>query len=146
MTVFDVTKLQECVFKSCVYAMGSAFLEQAEFLPSSPYQDEPAIKVAQYIDQNFKANITLEQAAIQLGYSYQYLSKIFNQTFGIGFKQMLTRYRLECATTLLKESNLSIAEIAYESGFQSMRSFDHACREQFQKSPKIIRKEQKATL
>ena len=146
LTVFDVTKLQECVFKSCVYAMGSAFLEQVELIPSSAHLDEPAIKVAQYIDQNFKANITLEQAATQLGYNYQYLSKIFNQTFGISFKQMLTRYRLEYAVTLLKESDRSIAEIAYESGFQSMRSFDHACQEQFQKSPKIIRKEQKDAL
>ena len=146
LTAFDITKLQECIFKSCVYAMGSAFLEQVELIPSPTVADEPPIRVAAYIDRNFKANISLAEAAKQLGYNYQYLSKVFNQTFGISFKQMLTRYRLECAVTLLKESNLSIAEIAYESGFQSMRSFDNACHELYKKKPKDIRKKQKSDL
>jgi AraC-like DNA-binding protein len=143
LTAFDITKLQECVFKSCVYAMGSAFLEQVTLIPAPTSVDEPAVNVARYIDHNFKTDITLAEAAKQLGYNYQYLSKIFNQTFGVSFKQMLNRYRLEYAITLLKENTLSIAEIAYESGFQSMRSFDHACREHLQKTPKEIRREQK---
>lgn len=143
LTAFDITKLQECVFKSCVYAMGSAFLEQVTLIPAPTSVDEPAVNVARYIDSNFKADISLAEAAKQLGYNYQYLSKVFNQTFGISFKRMLNRYRLEHAVTLLKESELSIAEIAYESGFQSMRSFDHACREHLQKTPKEIRREQK---
>ncbi len=141
LTAEQVSPLQENVFKSCVYAMGSAFLEQVELTDAPKSTETLAVDIVQYINQNFKSNITLGTAAEHLGYNYQYLSKVFNLTFGISFKQMLNRYRLEHAVTLLSETDLSISQIAFESGFQSMRSFDYTCREFYKRSPKEIRRE-----
>ena len=144
ITVNEITQIQENVFKSCAYAMGSAFLEQAELEPLPKKADSLAVNIVWYIDENFKSNITLDTISKHLGYNYQHLSKVFNQTFGMSFKQMLNRYRLEYAISLLGESDMSIADIAFESGFQSMRSFDFTCRDIYGKSPKDIRKELKA--
>ena len=141
ITVDKITPIQENVFKSCAYAMGSAFLEQTELETLPTKIDSLSSSIVQYIDENFKSNITLETASRHLGYNYQYLSKVFNQTFGMSFKQMLNRYRLEYAVSLLGESDMSIADIAFESGFQSMRSFDLTCQSVYKKAPKDIRKE-----
>jgi AraC-like DNA-binding protein len=139
----QITALQENVFKSCVYAMGSAFLEQAELTGASGKADALALEMVRYIQQNFKNDITLGTVAEQLSYNYQYLSKVFNLTFGASFKQILNRFRLEHAISLLSESDLPIGVVASESGFQSMRSFDYVCKEIYGLSPKEIRNSKK---
>ena len=70
------------------------------------------------------------------------LSRIFNHTFGVNFKTMLNQYRTDYALELLRDSDLSLSAIAFESGFQSIRSFDHVFRESLGRSPKEFRKEQ----
>ncbi len=135
-----LTKLQETVFKGCIYAMGAAFLEQVELLPSEQSSETLADQLVQYIADNFKSDISLQQASEHIGYNYQYLSKVFNQTFGISFKRMLMLYRLDHAVHLLSETEMRIAEVAFESGFQSVRSFDHACLSTYHRSPKEIRR------
>ena len=144
VTVDKITQEQEHMFKSCAYAMGSAFLEQVELTPLPENAESLAANIVRYIDERFKENITLDTISKHLGYNYQYLSKVFNQTFGMSFKQMLNRYRLEHAISLLGETNMSISDIAFESGFQSMRSFDQTCHDVYGKSPKEIRKELKS--
>ena len=59
---------------------------------------------------------------------------------------MLNRYRLEYAVSQLAETSLSITQIGFESGFQSMRSFDHICKQFYNKSPLEIRRELKGNI
>lgn len=141
LTSDKISKIQENTFKSCVYAMGSSFLEQCELVEIPRKNELLASDMVQYVEKNFRENITLEKISKELGYNYQYLSKVFNQTFGMSFKQMLNRYRLEHAISMLAETDMSIAQIALESGFQSMRSFDLVCREIFGKTPMEIKRE-----
>ena len=54
---------------------------------------------------------------------------------------MLNQYRTSYALELLRDSDLSLTEIAFESGFQSIRSFDHVFRQSLGRSPKDFRKE-----
>ena len=138
-----LTKLQETVFKGLAYSIGSVFLEQVELMPSPKNQDALIVSLVKYIDENFKSDITLYSIAKHFGYNYQYISKVFNKTFNISFKQFLIKYRLEYALYLLEETNDAIYQIAFKSGFQSMRSFDYACRVFYNKSAKEIRKELK---
>ena len=135
----DLTKLQETVFKSCIYGMGAVFLEQVELSDAELSSAALADKLICYVANNFKENISLRQAAEHVGYNYQYLSKVFNRVFGISFKRMLMLYRLEQAVQLLTETEMRIAEVSYESGFQSLRSFDHACMTIYHCTPKDIR-------
>lgn len=100
--------------------------------------------VVQYISENFKNDITLKEVAERKGYNYQYLSRTFNRTFGIGFRKMLSRCRMDYACSLLRETDLPIAQVAFESGFRSIRSFDHVCLETFGRSPKEIRRDERS--
>ena len=84
--------------------------------------------------------------AQKYGYNYQYLSRTFNKTFKTNFKKMLNYYRLEQAIAFLDETDMSISQIAFESGFQSIRSLNAVCLETYGKSPSEVKKERKERL
>ena len=134
-----IPERQRMMVKGCLYILGSEFLNSAVLVPS-PSADALMTNVVQYIAEHFKSNITLEDIARETGYSYHYLSRMFNKIFNINFKSMLNQYRMEYAYAMLQDTRLPIAQIAFESGFQSIRSFDHVCREIYQKSPKEMRR------
>ena len=118
----------------------SEFLEQTELVATRGLE-AVTMSVIRFIEQNFQNDITLDDVARATGYSYQYLSKIFNRTLGISFKQLLNQYRIEYAFSILQDTDLPITQIAFDSGFQSLRTFHHVWQESFHRSPKEVRKE-----
>lgn len=127
--------------KGCLYSIGGEVLEKTDPVTVGS-TDMVVMDVVEYIANNFKNNISLHDVAESKGYNYQYLSRAFNRVFGINFKTMLNQYRTNHALTLLRDTALPLSEIAFESGFQSIRSFDHVFRESFGRSPKEFRREQ----
>ena len=126
--------------KGLLYTIGGEIVEQTTPVDVGS-ADMVVMDVVNYIEDNFKADISLRDVAEAKGYNYQYLSRIFNHTFGINFKTMLNQYRTSYALELLRDSDLSLTEIAFESGFQSVRSFNYVFRESLGSSPKEFRKE-----
>lgn len=134
-----IPQQQRMMVKGCLYIVGSSFLEQAKMIPSRS-ADALMTDVVQYIADHFRSNITLQDIAKEMGYSYHYLSRMFNKIFNISFKSMLNQYRMEYAYALLQDTRMPIGQIAFESGFQSIRSFDHVCLEIYGKTPGQMRK------
>ncbi len=135
----QVPNAKRMKLKGLLYGMGGELIEQTHPVDVGG-ADMVVMDVVDYIADNFKSNISLRNVAEAKGYNYQYLSRIFNRTFGINFKAMLNHYRANYALGLLRDSDHSITEIAFESGFGSIRSFDHVCREIYGKSPMQLRK------
>ena len=125
--------------KGLLYGMGGEVIEQIRPVDVGG-ADMVVMDVVDDISDNFKHNVSMHDVAEAKGYNYQYLSRIFNRTFGINFKTMLNQYRANHAMGLLRDSHLSITEIAFESGFQSVRSFDHIFKQTLGKPPKEFRK------
>lgn len=134
-----LTRQQEFVIKTAFYALGCDYVDQVELTAAELEDKSVTVDVAQYIAKHFTEDITLMDVAEQLGYNYQYLSRTFNKTIGINFKQLLNQYRMEYAVELLIKTERSITDIAYASGFQSLRSFYRVCQEMFGAPPKEIR-------
>lgn len=78
---------------------------------------------ADYINENFAKNITIEELAEICGLSLNYFSLCFRNTFGETPKVYITKMRLSKAKTLLEFSPLQIKEIATVCGFQKFNSF-----------------------
>jgi len=125
--------------KGCLYLIGGEILEQTEPMDMGS-SDVVILDIVEYIADNFRSDLTLQTVAKDKGYNYQYLSRCFNRTFGISFKTMLNQYRTNYALSLLRDTRLSLSEIAFESGFQSIRSFDHVFKSTFGIPPKDFRK------
>jgi AraC-like DNA-binding protein len=89
-----------------------------------------------YISNHFKEDLSISSLSAKFGYNQNYLSKSFQNTFGISFVKYLTMLRLREAVLLLQKGEKSVAGCALESGFGSVRSFYRAFEEEFGCSPK----------
>ncbi len=83
-------------------------------------------QVLVYIDEHFTDPLTLEQIAGKLNTSKYYLSRIFHNQFHTSFNLYLNNQRIRMAKYLLSSTDLSVTEISFQSGFESMRTFYRA--------------------
>lgn len=81
-------------------------------------------KLFLYVDKNYDQQCTLTDAAAYLKYDYTYLSKLFRSKTGMGFNNYVNRFRVGRATYLLFDRERSIAEVALEVGYSSIRTFN----------------------
>ncbi|WDC84358.1 AraC family transcriptional regulator [Caloramator sp. mosi_1] len=79
--------------------------------------DDIISKVLEFINKNYKEDISLQDAAQYVNISYHYLSKIFKNEIGKGFTDYLTEFRIEKSMQLLSNKSLSIKEICQEIGY-----------------------------
>ena len=83
---------------------------------------------------------SLEQLAGRLGVGERYLRKLFEAQLGVSPSAVAKTQRLHFAQKLLRETDLSITEIAFASGFGSVRRFNSAHREAFACTPGEMRR------
>ena len=97
--------------------------------------------ITDFISVNYRSKITLADVARELGYNYHYLSKCFHQIFNMSFTELLNSYRLDEAAAMLVETDVDITQVALESGFQSIRSFNDFFKTQLGMTPSKYRSE-----
>jgi YesN/AraC family two-component response regulator len=78
----------------------------------------------EYVEKNFMGECTLKELAQEFNYDYAYLSKYFIRSIEMPFKEYVNRRKISEASHLLLTTDQSILEIAYHSGYQSLRSFN----------------------
>ena len=81
-----------------------------------------------------------EKFANLFGVTARHLRRLFVDEIGKTPKQLSYENRLNIARKLLSETALPITEIAFASGFASIRRFNDAFLERFKKSPREIRR------
>jgi len=82
-----------------------------------------------YIDEHLSDNITLSFAASQMGFSDSYFSRLFKRLIGINFVTYLNMVRIEYAAEELKGTSKKMTDIAFNSGFNNVRSFNRTFKE-----------------
>lgn len=91
--------------------------------------------------------LTLEQLAKHLGTPKHHLSQVMNEQLQQSFHELINAYRLEHAKKLLRHldlHHLTIAAIAYDSGFRSISNFNALFKKQVGVTPSIYRKRQES--
>ncbi len=84
-------------------------------------------------------DINLVEVASHCGISEGHLSRLFHRTTGLTFREYISQVRIDRAKSLLLNTNKTVTEIAYESGFQSLSQFHRAFRKAHQTSPGKLR-------
>ena len=128
------------LIKSCLYALCSEYLKSVELVPRDSRRGLLMSDIVEYIEANYKKPLTLKDVSQHLGYDYCYLSKAFNSLFSTSFCDYLNTFRTDNAISLLTTTALSVTEIAFESGFQSIRSFNNVFKKQTGLSPAEFRR------
>ncbi len=100
-------------------------------------------KALNYINENFKENIQLKDVAEDLHLSPNYLCTLFSQMIGTTFNNYLNNTRINYAKHLLANTNISIIDIAYTSGFGSVSTMSRNFRKYLNLSPREYRNKKK---
>ncbi len=84
----------------------------------------PAIRRARdLIDLRYAEPLNLDDLAREAGYSKYHFARAFAAAYGETPRAYLTRRRLERAKTLLRTANLTVTEVCFAVGFESLGSF-----------------------
>jgi AraC family transcriptional regulator, regulatory protein of adaptative response / DNA-3-methyladenine glycosylase II len=86
---------------------------------------------------------SLAALAARLGVGERYLRKLFQRELGASPQAIALHQRLLFARKLLTETSLPITDIAFASGFGSVRRFNDAVRTSFRQTPGDLRRRRK---
>lgn len=90
--------------------------------------NEPMQKALQYIIQNFQEQIQVKDLLEVTNMSYSTFCNSFKYSYRMPFKEYLLNVRIGYACRLLMDATKSIAEIAYDSGFENLSNFNRQFR------------------
>ena len=110
--------------KGLLYSLCGEFNKNAVYIEQKNKRDDLLSRIFKYVGDNFKTECSLRSLSSELSYNYVYLSKFFKQSTNITFIEYVNRYRIEEACYLLKNTNQTVLQIAYDCGFDSLRSFN----------------------
>ncbi|MBO4399156.1 MAG: helix-turn-helix transcriptional regulator [Lachnospiraceae bacterium] len=85
--------------------------------------------VITYINTNYAEEITLEKAAALAGFSKFHFSRLFRQFTGQSYYNYLNARRVKAAEALLLNPHLSVTDVAMQSGFTSIATFNRVFRQ-----------------
>lgn len=117
-----------------------------ESRPGSPAWQgtEASVKRAlRLIAEGFLEHSTIENLSDTLGISGRHLRRLFEQHLGTSPLTVATERRINIAKGLLKSSEHSIADIAFASGFSSLRRFNDSFKNATRLPPSLWRKRNK---
>ena len=88
-------------------------------------------RVMDYIDAHLTEETTLKELADIANFSEFHFHRVFRAMVGEPLGKYIQRLRLERAAMLLARPNMSVTEVAFESGFTSSAAFARAFKTQF---------------
>ena len=97
-------------------------------------------RLLEYVEQSYSEPIPLEKAASIAALESSYFSSYFHAKVGITFTDWLRQIRVKKAMELIKASDFSITEVAYEVGFRDLRAFERAFKKHTQMTPMQFKK------
>jgi AraC-like DNA-binding protein len=115
---------------SAGYLMKASSLERGDRI-----QEACDIILRKYMDEN----LNHAEVANQLRMSPACFSRLFQRALGKTFTRFVTEVRLGHACRLLTESDGSVTQIAYASGFSNLSNFNRRFRERYGRSPREYR-------
>ena len=124
------TLCYSCILR--IYAaLGQHYLIGIRPRPGEPRSmDSEVINAAiTYINDHYREDLRLDHVAGFAGFSRCYFSRSFKQQTGYSFKDYLCQKRLQAAMDMLISTSRSMREIAVESGFGSVATFNRIFRE-----------------
>jgi AraC-like DNA-binding protein len=96
------------------------------------------IDLEEFMNRNFRFNISLERFAFLTGRSLSTFKRDFQKTFNSNPGNWLTKKRLDEAYFLINNNNQKPSEIYLEVGFEDLSHFSFAFKKQFGKSPSLL--------
>lgn len=101
-------------------------------------KDTSMAELLRYIETNY-ATCTLESTAAHFGLNSSYLSSLIKKRLGTNYRDLVLKQRMKIAVSYLRNTDLSITQIANHVGYENMNFFYKKFKEVFHCSPKEYR-------
>jgi len=98
-------------------------------------------QIARLVREHHTENLSLSRLAEMIHLSAPYLSKFFDQQFGMTFLNYLTQIRLNHAVDELLNTEKIIEDVSADSGFPNSHAFVQAFKKEFGVLPSVYRRQ-----
>lgn len=92
-------------------------------------------KIEEYIKNNIDRDISLKDISDNIGYSSFYLCKVFKDEIGTSIFNYIRKIKMSKNDLVLRDSNVKIIDLSFDSNFQSQEGFTRAFKKEFGISP-----------
>lgn len=127
-----------------ILTMAIREMPDARSVADSPLKVSALRRTLEYLAKNYMENISLKTCAEELGYNEAYLSSMFKRRTGTSLHNYILDLRINQAEWLLKNEDITIAEVAEKSGFASVKTFHRQFQQKYNMSPGAYRKQVQA--
>ncbi len=139
--------------RNCTFYPNAAAAEQAGFRPCLRCRPEIApgnalvdsrnrlaVALGRRIEDGALNEISVPALAAEMGISDRHLRRVIQDEFGVSPNKLLETQRLLTAKLLLTDTTLPVTEVAYASGFASLRRFNDAFKTNYRLNPSQFRR------
>lgn len=114
------TPYKEFILQGMLFRLFTTILE--EHLPEQPFLtpmplSPQIINAIVYMENHYKEQPSVEEVAQFAGYSTGYFSRLFHSQLGMTYSTYLTNIQIRHVQILLSTTNMSIMDIAHETGY-----------------------------
>ena len=96
-----------------------------------------------YMEQHYAEELHIAEAASEAGFSEGYFSRLFSSQTGLSFTDYLINIRIRHAKELLIQTDKTVSEIAFETGFSNGDYFSSSFSKREGMTPSAFRKRNK---
>nr|WP_224746003.1 AraC family transcriptional regulator [Neiella litorisoli] len=107
--------------------------------PPTLSKHNKVLPLLQRLESDLKLQVSLDDAASYCGMSRSHFSRTFKALLGQNFKDYLLKRKISAAVGLLVNSELTIAEIAYQCEFTDSAYFCAKFKQQMGQTPRQFR-------
>lgn len=105
----------------------------------SESQKKLVMNVIEYIENNYSIHINTEEIASKMFFNKNYLAKLFKKETGLSINEFVREIRLREACRQLLSTDRNISEIAYDCGFNDIKTFYILFKKYMGCTPKLYR-------
>ncbi len=136
----DDRRVNEAQTSAMLYSILMVLLEAGGVSGAGNIGNSIVDQAIEYIQSHLSENLTVEGIAAYAGYSPSYFSHMFSRETGMSPYRFVVKSRMDSAMQLLQTTRLSIQDIAFQVGFNSVANFCYAFRKEKGVSPHECRK------
>ncbi len=125
--------------KGLLYSLCAEFDSVATYRARESEKRDLLFAIFQFVENNYSGDCSLAALAAHTSYHSVYLSRYFKQYIELTYTDYVNRYRINEAAYLLKNSEQKILNIAYDCGFDSLRSFNRSFKRIMGTTPSAYR-------
>ena len=134
--------VDEDIIKSSINALVVAANQLDAVVEKEKTLDERLSEIINFIQENY-TTVTLEQVAEEFHLSKPYVSKYIKEKSGETFVEIVTGIKMKKARTLLKNTSMTVENIAGTVGYENVEHFNRTFKKKYSITPVQYRNSRK---